>query len=226
MDKKISERIRDIRRKSDITLKELSEKTQLSVSLVAVFAQTLLPKIDSSGNKSGRILAQSDRIMLNEYKGETIDGIYSFCYTLALPVSILVETLNTSWVPEFYALMKEGKTEEIHLHFGRQLFLVTAICCGYLLVVPEGLKLLAPVEYWKGMNILPLVIVGFFFSFIYFYPVNYELYHKKVKYSALCTTLAALLNIILNYLLIPKFEMVGASVATLIAFIFRSSVSK
>ena len=35
MDKKISERIRDIRRKSDITLKELSEKTQLSVSFLS-----------------------------------------------------------------------------------------------------------------------------------------------------------------------------------------------
>ena len=33
-------------------------RTQLSVSLIAVFAQTLLPKIDASGNRSGRILAQ------------------------------------------------------------------------------------------------------------------------------------------------------------------------
>jgi len=33
-------------------------RTQLSVSLVAVFAQTLLPKIDASGNRSGRVLAQ------------------------------------------------------------------------------------------------------------------------------------------------------------------------
>ena len=33
-------------------------RTQLSVSLVAVFAQTLLPKIDASGNKIGRVLAQ------------------------------------------------------------------------------------------------------------------------------------------------------------------------
>ena len=33
-------------------------RTQLSVSLIAVFAQTLLPKIDASGNRSGRVLAQ------------------------------------------------------------------------------------------------------------------------------------------------------------------------
>lgn len=33
-------------------------RTQLSVSLVAVFAQTLLPKIDAAGNKVGRVLAQ------------------------------------------------------------------------------------------------------------------------------------------------------------------------
>ncbi|MCQ2957719.1 MAG: type IV pilus twitching motility protein PilT [Candidatus Gastranaerophilales bacterium] len=33
-------------------------RTQLSVSLVAVFAQTLLPKIDETGNRCGRVLAQ------------------------------------------------------------------------------------------------------------------------------------------------------------------------
>jgi len=33
-------------------------RTQLSVSLSAVFAQTLLPKIDASGNRCGRVLAQ------------------------------------------------------------------------------------------------------------------------------------------------------------------------
>ncbi len=33
-------------------------RTQLSVSLVAVFAQTLLPKVDAQGNKIGRVLAQ------------------------------------------------------------------------------------------------------------------------------------------------------------------------
>lgn len=33
-------------------------RTQLSVSLVAVFAQTLLPKMDASGNRNGRVLAQ------------------------------------------------------------------------------------------------------------------------------------------------------------------------
>lgn len=33
-------------------------RTQLSVSLIAVFAQTLLPKLDPTGKKNGRILAQ------------------------------------------------------------------------------------------------------------------------------------------------------------------------
>jgi len=33
-------------------------RTQLSVSLIAVFAQTLLPKIDAQGNRDGRVLAQ------------------------------------------------------------------------------------------------------------------------------------------------------------------------
>lgn len=169
---------------------------------------------------SGILMSQSDRIMLMTQKGESTVGIYSFCYTMALPISVVSGAINSAWTPEYYELMEKKFTDEIKKHYTRQLFLVTAIACGYIMVAPEVVKILAVKEYWEGISIIPLVIVGYYFNFLYYFPVNYEFYHKKTKYIAISTMMAAGINICLNYEMIQRFGMMGAAVATIIAYVF------
>lgn len=171
-------------------------------------------------NLSGVLLEQSDRIMLKSVAGESVVGIYSFCYTLAMPIVILINAMNSAWTPEYYLLMSADKKTEINQHYKRQMFLTTSICCGYILVVPEALKILATEEYWEGRPIISLVVISYFFRFLYLFPVNYEFYHKKTKYIAASTFVATLINICLNYILIPKYGMYGAAVATIVAYVF------
>ena len=104
---------------------------------------------------SGILLAQSDRIMLMSFRGNDVVGVYSFCYTLAIPISAIVGAINSSWKPEYYTLMRNGKNEEIEKHYKRQIFLVTGLCCGYMMVSPEVLKILSVEEYWVGRTIIP-----------------------------------------------------------------------
>lgn len=169
---------------------------------------------------SGILLSQSDRIMLMAQRGESTAGIYSFCYTIALPISVVSGAVNSAWTPEYYELMKKSSAGEIEKHYARQLFLITAIVCGYIMVAPEVIKVLAVKEYWEGIFIIPLVVVGYYYNFLYFFPANYEFYHKKTKFIAGSTMIAAFINILLNYALIPQYGMLGAAVATIVAYIF------
>lgn len=168
---------------------------------------------------SGLLLSQSDRIMLMSRKGDATVGIYSFCYTVALPISLVSVAMNSAWTPEYYVLMDKNDGEEIKKHYDRQIFLMTAISCGYMLVAQEVLKILAVKDYWIGAQIIPLVIIGYYFNFLYFFPANYEFYNKKNKYIASSTLVAAIVNIILNHILIPNYGMVGAAVATIISYV-------
>ena len=168
---------------------------------------------------SGILMSQSDRIMLMSQKGESVVGVYSFCYTMALPVSVLSGAINSAWTPEYYELMVQKKVDEIEEHYSRQQFIMTAMTCGYMLVAPEVVKLLSVKEYWKGISIIPLVILGYYFSYLYFFPVNYEFYLKKTKYIAASTTIAAFVNILLNFVLIPLYGMHGAAIATIASYI-------
>ena len=47
---------------------------------------------------------------------------------------------------------------------------------------------------------------------------------KKTKYITLANAVAALLNIVLNIILIPNYGMMGAAVASLISFIVRTVI--
>ena len=57
-----------------------------------------------------------------------------------------------------------------------------------------------------------------YFIFLAQLPINYEIYLKKTRLIAGCTTGCALLNIGLNALLIPKHGMTGAAIATAISY--------
>ena len=163
---------------------------------------------------------QSDRIMLTKMCDEAMVGIYSFCYTISLPVTVIMNGINSTWVPIFYQIMKKEKKSELKVHFRRQMILAIVVTCGYMLVAPEVLKILSTPQYWVGIPILSTIVISCFFNFLYLFPVNYEFYYKKNKYIAISTVVAALLNIILNCILIPRLEMKGAAIATVIAYIF------
>lgn len=168
---------------------------------------------------SGLVLNQSDRIMLLSLINESEAGIYSFCYTIALPVSIVYGALNSTWVPQYYIYMAQKKYEEIQVHYKRYMFLVVGITCGYILVSPEFVKILSVKEYWSGIDTMPLVIAAYFFNFLYLFPANYEFYLKNTKYIAVSSVVSAVCNIVLNYILIPKMGMFGAAIATIASFI-------
>lgn len=167
---------------------------------------------------AGVLLVQSDRIMLNKMGDETMVGIYSICYTISLPVTVIMNGINSTWVPMFYQIMKTEKKNELELHFRRQMILAVVVTCGYMLVVPEVLKILSTSQYWSGIPILSTIVISCFFNFLYLFPVNYEFYYKKNKYIAISTVVAALLNIILNCILIPELDMKGAAIATVVSY--------
>ena len=68
------------------------------------------------------------------------------------------------------------------------------------------------------MNVIPVLVIGIYFIFMYQFPVNFEFFHKKTKIIAVGTFSAAIVNIILNMFLIPKSGMYGAALATAVSY--------
>lgn len=78
---------------------------------------------------------------------------------------------------------------------------------------------MADSSYWIGIKVIPILTFAVYFTFMYQFPVNFEFFHKKTKIIAIGTVGAGVLNIILNFIMIPLWGMYGAAVATAISYL-------
>ena len=87
-----------------------------------------------------------------------------------------------------------------------------------MLLSPEIVKISATKEYWKGIDLVPILILGCYVTYLYTFAVNYEIYMKKTKIIGISTTIVSLVNIALNYILIPRYHAMGAAIGTFLSY--------
>jgi len=74
------------------------------------------------------------------------------------------------------------------------------------------------VKYQIGLSIVPMVLLAYFFSGLFANLNVAPFYADKTSKLFIVTAEGFLLNIILNFILIPKFQMNGAALATLLTY--------
>lgn len=176
------------------------------------------------------ILSNSDRIMITWLADASQAGIYSLVYSLGMVTYAITLSIDGIWIPWFTNKMKEKSYDEINYITKDYIKLITYIMCGLIIVSPEILKILASKSYWEGIKLMPIIIVANFLFFAYNIYSNLEHYYKKSNQITALTILAAVLNLVLNYIFIPKFGYVAAAFTTAISyfviFILHSIYSK
>lgn len=169
---------------------------------------------------SQQVLGQSDRVMMQFFGIGTDEiGIYSLFYTLSAVLATVLNALNNSWCPFYYDDVSEEKWNLLDKKCKNYIELFSVLGVGFLLLSREVSYLMADESYWSGMNIIPILTFAVYFTFMYQFPVNFEFFHKKTKIIAIGTVGAGILNIILNAIMIPKWGMYGAAIATAISYL-------
>lgn len=163
------------------------------------------------------IMSNSDRIMLQNMTSNTYVAIYSVVATISMVSTIVWSAINASLVPFTYEKMDANREQAVNKVVNPLLVFYALICFSVTLAGPELLKILAPSNYYEGVVAIPPIAITAFVTALYNLYANIEFYHKKSWWIAFSTVVAALLNVGLNYLLIPKFGYVGAAYTTLVS---------
>lgn len=167
---------------------------------------------------SDLILMQSDRIMLTKMAGADETAVYSLVYNIGSILIALYTAINGSWTPWFYLNLELHNKSGIRRIERFYIRIFTFLTIGLLTISPEIIKLLSPESYWAGIDYVNLIVIASYLIFLYAFFTTYLMYMKKTGNVAVNTIIAALLNLALNYLLIPKYHAVGASFATIISY--------
>jgi O-antigen/teichoic acid export membrane protein len=90
------------------------------------------------------------------------------------------------------------------------------------LVSREAVMILAPDTYLGAIAIVPWVILAYFLNGLYICYVNILFYFKQTKILPLITGTAAIINILMNLWLVPRFGIIAAAWNTVLAYFISS----
>ena len=165
------------------------------------------------------VLNQFDRIMIKNMIGNIEAGYYSFAYSVYSIVSVTFTSLDTVWSPWFYEQMTAGNHRAIRKASSIYCAIVCSFCVSVILGSPEVIYILGGDKYAETTKcVIPIVGSGFFL-FLYYFPAGVEYFYEKTRYIAAGSILAALINIILNYILLKRYGYIAAAYTTLAAYV-------
>ena len=171
-----------------------------------------------------QILNFFDRWMLDRLVSPEATGIYGISYRFGMiPNMILVTPFLRAWQPAMY---EKGKLDVREAVYQRTLLYYTL--CGCLLWLGlsvfrlEILQIASTPPYYSGNVVIPFVAASQFFYGLGWIMVAGLAFEGKTLFIGLSTFAAALLNIGLNYLLIPPLGLLGAAITTTISFVALS----
>lgn len=170
---------------------------------------------------STTILNQADRIMINSFVGSSAAGIYSLAYQAGMLMTIVTNSINSSFAPWMYEEMdKKNKSNKyIGSAAMKIIAFVGVLCLAIALFAPEIIRILGTEEYLEAIWIVPPVALSAMFIFVYCCFANVEFYFEHKKQILIGSLSSAVLNIILNWIFIPLFGFVAAGYTTLVCYL-------
>lgn len=170
---------------------------------------------------SGFVLGYLDTIMINSYEGHNDAGLYSFAYKIAVIYTSITTTFVTANRPKLFELMNEKKEEEVIAQLRSMFKLVVALSALFIFFSADGGRILAlNKSFHAGLYLMPVLILSYVFNDLNELYCFYFFYEKKIKYFYFSFAVAAIINFVLNLILIPIYGYPVAAYTTLISYGF------
>lgn len=170
------------------------------------------------------LLAASSKIMIQNMIGNAEAGIYSVAYSAAMVMTLLNSSLNSTIQPWFFKKLKDKSYNGISKIFSFSILVVAAINLILIAFAPEAVAFFAPSQYYEAILIIPPVAASVVVMFVYQHFVNIEFYFEETKRIAAASIGAAVVNMVLNYLLLPVFGYLIAGYVVLASYLIFAVV--
>ena len=156
-------------------------------------------------------------------------GIFGNIYRLAVLITILIQAFRMAAEPFFFNQSGGQNPQRI---YARVMKFFVIVCCFMFLFISLYIDVFAwffkaiQREQWvQGLNIVPVLALGNIFLGIYYnLSIWYKLTNKNMT-GAVITLIGAVITIVLNVLLIPKYHYTGAAIATFCCYLFMMITS-
>lgn len=172
-------------------------------------------------NLSTHIANFASRVFINNSWSIALVGLYSVASQFAVLIDTVQTSVNKAFAPWFYDMMntskEESKKDVVSLsHF--LLILYSILYMGIGLFSQEVIIIMTNERYLMAWTVIPILVIGFSVKSIYYFYVNVLFYYKNAARKIFIATITgSFADIVLAFVLVPRYGMYGAAVAFLIA---------
>ncbi|MFR2451485.1 MAG: polysaccharide biosynthesis C-terminal domain-containing protein [Clostridia bacterium] len=167
---------------------------------------------------AAQILNVSDRTMISKMVNDSAVGIYSTLYTVSSLSLMIWQAIHASFVPFLFKNIGQEKND-IKKISGWLIILYAFVAIIMTYLAPEIVKILAPEEYYNAIYIMPPIAAGVFLTCFTNIYSDIPVFYKKTKYVMYPAIIAAIMNLVLNYIFIGIFGYMAAAYTTLVSYI-------
>lgn len=166
------------------------------------------------------VSSSSDRYFIIAMCGVSANGIYSVASKLSTIISLGTSIFNTAWqitAVEDYGSQKSKQRYAIMCFNYYSIMLILGSCIIQFCRIIA--KVLFQQEFYNAWIYVPVLVVAACFHAFSTFIGSVFMTTKKTKYMSYTTLVGAGINIIMNYILIKAYGLMGAAIATLISYI-------
>lgn len=178
------------------------------------------------------IVNVSDTFMITAIMGSSANGIYSFAYKFPNLAAIVVGIFSQAWHMSAITERNSRTISNFYTNIFSMMQTVLFIACAGIMLVlrPMIMPFFGSEDFQSAYFYVPVLLCAVIFqSFNNFLSSIYEA-SKKTGHALASSIIGAVVNVLLNLLLINTIGIIGAAVATLasylIVFIFRINDTK
>jgi len=167
---------------------------------------------------AGVLLTIADRLIIKYYGALNDVGIYGLAYKIgSISNLLIIGSFSLGFLPIAFKKFKEPTFGRFFSKMFTYFIGVTVLLTlGISVFSKEVIKILSSGEpdYWIAVMLVPFIAYVFLFKAIQNYMAYSFMLIKRTKYHAWITMIGVCINIALNFILIPKYDMYGAIAAT------------
>ncbi len=168
-----------------------------------------------------QVLNLSDRKLIEMFLELSATGLYHIGYMMGTGAKFFLSAFELAWAPFVYAQAseKQASAQQTLARMATYAFAVLA-GCGVLNAVfgRELLFVMAKPEFHPAHTVIPVIVLAYMMQGLFALTSIGIGISKKTTYFPVITISAALMNVVLNILWIPRFGVIGAAWATVVGY--------
>lgn len=180
-----------------------------------------LPMIPNS--LSWWIVNASDRTIITIFLGTAFNGIYSISCKFSNLLNSIYSIFNMSWQETAALHINDEDRDSFYSDMIMKIFILFS-CLSLLInaILPVMFNLIIGIEYTSSYNYIPILLYANIWNVMISLIGGVYIALKRTKEIASTTIISAVINIIINFLLIKFIGLYAAALSTLISYMSMS----